>query len=103
MVANRIFARSLASMRRNRRVSSCTPTWPIPGSVTERGRLLSPTRIAGGRPLGCLLRSRNDGIAPVFFLKRGNPTRLPLRLPERESDQAFRPLPRSTAASSNTC
>ena len=54
-------------------------------------------------PLGCLLRSRNDGAAPVFFLKRGNPTRLPLRLPERESDQAFSPLPRSTAASSNTC
>ena len=79
------------------------PDWPIPGRVTDRGRSLSPMRMAGGAPLGCLLRSRNDGIAPVFFLNRGNPIRLPLRLPERESDHAFRPLPQSTAASSNTC
>ena len=90
-------------MRRSRRVSSCTAIGPMPGRMTERGRALSPTRIAAGRPLGCLLRSRNDGAAPVFFLKQGNPIRLPLRLPERESDHAFSPLPRSTAASSNTC
>ena len=73
------------------------------GRVTDRGRSLSPIRMARGRPLGCLLRSRNDGIALVFFLNRGNPIRLPLRIPERESDHAFRPLPQSTAASSNTC
>ena len=103
MVANRILARFLASMRRSRRVSSRTAIGPIPGRVTERVRLLSPIRIAGGPPMLCLLRSRNDGRPPVFFLKRGNPTCLPLRLPERESDQAFSPLPRSTAASSNTC
>ena len=61
---------------------------PDSGQGYRAGRSLSPTRIAGGRPLGCLLRSRNDGTTPVFFLKRGKPTRLPLRLPERESDQA---------------
>ena len=75
----------------------------MPGSVTERGRLLSPTRTVGGLPLWCVLRSRNDGTVPVFFLKRGKPTRLPLRLPRRESDHALSPFPRSTAASSNTC
>jgi hypothetical protein len=45
--------------------------------VTDRGRSLSPTRIAAGLPLGCLLRSRNDGTAAVFFFNRGNPTRRP--------------------------
>jgi hypothetical protein len=53
----------LSEHARNRRVSSCTATGPIPGRVTERGRLLSPTRIAGGRPFVCLLRSRNDATA----------------------------------------
>jgi hypothetical protein len=38
MVANKILARSLASMLRNRRVSSNTPIRPIPGRVSERGR-----------------------------------------------------------------
>ena len=90
-------------MRRRRRVSSCTATTPMPGRVTARKRSLSPTRIAGGRPLGCLLRSRNEGTAPVFFLKRGKPTRLPRRFPDRESDQALSARPQSTAASSNTC
>jgi len=36
-------------------------------SVIARGRLSSPTRIASVRPLGCVLRSRNDGTEPVFF------------------------------------
>jgi hypothetical protein len=103
MVANKILALSLVSMCRSRRVSSNTPICPMPGRVTERGRFFSPTRIAEGLSLACLLRSRNDGMAPDFFLNRGKPTRLPLRFPQRESDQAFSPLPRSTAASSNTC
>ena len=63
------------------------PICPIPGRVTARERSLSPTRIAGGRPLGCLLRSRNDGTAP-FLLEAGKPTRLPRRFRDRESDQA---------------
>src|SRR6185295_6990870 len=46
---------------------------------------------------------RRHGTASVFFLNRGNPILLPLRLPERESDQALSSLPRSTAASSKTC
>jgi hypothetical protein len=103
MMANKIVARSLASMRRSRRVSECTPIWPMPGRVTERARLVSPTRISDRRPMVRLLRSRNDGVAPVFFLKRGKPTRLPLRLPARESDQAANARPQSTAASSKTC
>ena len=37
-VANRILARPLASIRRNRRVSSRTAIGPMPGRVTERGR-----------------------------------------------------------------
>src|SRR6516164_6694578 len=100
MVANRILARFLAIMRRNRRVSSRTPNWPIPGSVTERARLFSPTPIAGRPLLECLLRNRNDFASSVFFLKRGNPTRLPLRLPDRESDHAANARAQSTAASS---
>ena len=71
---------------RTRRVSSCTATTPTPGSVTERGRLPSPTQIAGGRSLVCLLRNRNDGSGPVSFLNRRNPILLPLRLSDRESD-----------------
>ena len=63
----------------------------MPGRVTERGRSRSPTRIAGGRPLVCLLRSRNDGVVPVFFLNRGKPTRLPVRSPRRESARRQRP------------
>jgi hypothetical protein len=53
---------ALASMRRSRRVSSCTPTCPMPGSVTERGRLLSPTRIAVDqiKPAPRHLRARVD-------------------------------------------
>ena len=47
-------------------------------------------------------QSKRRGSAGLL-LEAGNPIRLPLRLPERESDHAFSPLPRSTAASSNTC
>ena len=65
----------------------------MPGSVTERGRWFSPTRITAGLPLECLLRNRNDAMSLVFFLNRGNPTRLPSRFPERESDHAARPRP----------
>lgn len=76
---------------------------PMPGSVSDRGWSPSPMRIAARPPLGCLLRTRNDGTDVVFFLNRGKPTRLPFRFPVRESDHAVKPLPRSTAASSNTC
>src|SRR5690625_2845177 len=75
----------------------------MPGRVSDRGRSPSPTRIDARPPLACLLRTRNDRTDVVFFLNRGKPTRLPLRFPVRESDHAFKPLPRSTAASSNTC
>ena len=80
MVANRILARPLASMRRNRRVSSYTLICPMPGRVTERGRLLSPTRIAGGRPLGCLLRSRNAAQCTGFLLEAREPDPLAFTL-----------------------
>lgn len=49
------------------------------------------------------MHNRNDATTAVFFLNFGKPTRLPLRLPERESDQAVSARPQSTAASSNTC
>src|SRR5882757_228542 len=58
-------------MHRNRRVSSNTPIWPMPGRITERARLLSPTRIACGESPLCLLRSRNDATPPAFLLEAG--------------------------------
>src|SRR3982074_822203 len=101
-LANRILARPFVSMRRKRRVSSCTRTVPIPGSLTDRGRA-SPTLITGLQSLGCLLRSRNDCLLVVFFLNRGNPTCRPLRPLRRQSDHTLSARPQSTAASSNTC
>ena len=102
-VAAKILALPFLNMRRSRRVSSCTLACPIPGRMTERGRSGVPTRMAGNRPFEFLLRNRNDPSTPVFFLNLGNPTRGPRRLPERESDQAPKARPQSTAASSKTC
>ena len=66
---------------------------PDTGSVTERGRLLSPTRIAAACPWGVCCAAETTAMSPDFRLNRGNPTRLPLRFPERESDHAASPLP----------
>ncbi|MCP2283373.1 hypothetical protein APR04_002276 [Promicromonospora umidemergens] len=101
-VTNTIRARSLAIIRRNRRVSSRSRNVPIFGRLTDLTCSPSPTRILD-RPLLALFRMRNDPPVGLFFLKRGNPTRGPFRAPARDSVAAFSPRPRSTAASSNTC
>jgi len=101
-VTNRIRARLLAIIRRNRRVSSRTRKVPIFGRLTDRGRSPSPRRMLA-RPLLVLFRIRNDPPAGSFFLNLGNPTRGPSRAPVMESLQAFNARPRSTTASSKTC
>ena len=89
-------------MCRNRGCRPRIRTTPIPGSVTDRG-CVSPKRIVGWRPLGCLLHSRNVCLPAAFFLNRGNRTWGPRRVPLRDCGKAASARPQSTAASSNTC
>ena len=65
--------RPFASMRRNRRVSSCTATDPIPGRVIDRGRSVTdPDRRLLPADVCCGVETRASSHS---FLNRGNPTR----------------------------
>src|SRR6186713_784975 len=101
-VANRIFALSFLSIRRNRRVHSRTRRLPSFGKRTTRACSPSPTRIAAAFPAP-LFRSRNACRAVALRLNLGNLGFFPARFPLRPLEKASSARPRSTAASSNTC
>src|SRR6187402_818615 len=101
-VANRIFALSFLSIRRNRRVHSRTRRLPSFGKRTTRACSPSPTRIAAAFPAP-LFRSRNACRAVALRLNLGNLGFFPARSPLRPLEKASSARPRSTAASSNTC